>query len=294
MELNLCWWNIGISPPTKSKQNVKTEKVGLAKKYLEELIIKKTLDIIALSEVSEYEGYAFKQLATQLKMGYIDLSGKIGRIIIDISLIYQMNKLEFISSKFLTKLQPDNRMVRVGVAVVFKEIEHQKIITLFLSHWPSILSANDTTREVAAAGLRSSINKLFENNGDDVQFICMGDYNTEPYSNAMLNILYATRDYHLIKKKRKLLFNPFWYLLSDKKTNNLGTYYYNSASINRWYVFDQMIFSSSFLYGKEDCFKLDLEQLDFYRVLNDDNHCLDDIFFKKFDHYPIFCRIFHE
>ncbi|HIB8971555.1 TPA: endonuclease/exonuclease/phosphatase family protein, partial [Proteus mirabilis] len=194
-------WNIGISPPTKSKQNVKTEKVGLAKKYLEELIIKKTLDIIALSEVSENEGYAFKQLATQLKMGYIDLSGKIGRIIIDISLIYQMNKLEFISSKFLTKLQPDNRMVRVGVAVVFKEIEHQKIITLFLSHWPSILSANDTTREVAAAGLRSSINKLFENNGDDVQFICMGDYNTEPYSNAMLNILYATRDYHLIKKK---------------------------------------------------------------------------------------------
>ncbi|HEK2653426.1 TPA: endonuclease/exonuclease/phosphatase family protein, partial [Proteus mirabilis] len=56
MELNLCWWNIGISPPTKSKQNVKTEKVGLAKKYLEELIIKKTLDIIALSEVSENEG----------------------------------------------------------------------------------------------------------------------------------------------------------------------------------------------------------------------------------------------
>lgn len=71
--------------------------------------------------------------------------------------------------------------------------------------------------EVAAAGLRSSINKLFENNGDDVQFICMGDYNTEPYSNAMLNILYATRDCHLIKKKRKLLFNPFWYLLSDKE-----------------------------------------------------------------------------
>lgn len=69
MELNLCWWNIGISPPTKSKQNVKTEKVGLAKKYLEELIIKKTLDIIALSEVSENESYAFKQLATQLKMG---------------------------------------------------------------------------------------------------------------------------------------------------------------------------------------------------------------------------------
>ncbi len=227
-------------------------------------------------------------------MEYIDLSGRIGRIFIDISIMYKMSKLEFISSKFLTKLQPDNRTIRVGVSVVFKEIENQKIITFFLSHWPSVLSADDKIRRIAAQELRNSIDKLFENQGKEAQIICMGDYNTEPYSDSMINTLYATRDYHIIKKKRELLFNPFWYLLSDKKTNNLGTYYYNSASMSRWYVFDQMIFSSSFLYGKEDCFKLDLEQIDFYRILNDDNHCLDDIFFKKFDHYPIFCRISHE
>ncbi len=65
-----------ISTDKIKNRTSRLKKVGLAKKYLEELIIKKTLDIIALSEVSENEGYAFKQLATQLKMGYIDLSGK--------------------------------------------------------------------------------------------------------------------------------------------------------------------------------------------------------------------------
>ena len=104
--------------------------------------------------------------------------------------------------------------------------------------------------EVAAAGLRNSINKLFENNGDDVQFICMGIIIQSLILMRCLIYCMRQRDYHLIKKKRKLLFNPFWYLLSDKKTNNLGTYYYNSASINRWYVFDQMIFLHHFIWKR--------------------------------------------
>lgn len=294
MELNLCWWNMGLSPPIRSSKQIDIEDIGLAKQYLRKIIKERTLDIVALCEISKRENIDFKQLACELNMEYVDLSGKIGRILIDISIMYNMNKLAFISSKFLTKLQPDNRTIRVGVSVSFKDLENQKMITFFLSHWPSVLSADEKTRRIAAQELRNSIDKLFENKGKDTQIICMGDYNTEPYSDVMINTLYATRDYHIIKKKRELLFNPFWYLLSDKKTNNLGTYYYNSASINRWYVFDQMIFSSSFLYGKEGCFKLDLEQLDFYRILNDANHCLDDIFFKKFDHYPIFCRVSHE
>lgn len=294
MELNLCWWNIGVSPPIKKAKKENSETIKLAKDYIKDMVEKRHLDIVALCEISQDESIDFKELANELEMDYIDLSGKIGRVIIDVSIMYEMSKLEFISSKFLTKLQPDNRAVRVGVRIVFKETEYNRFITLFLSHWPSVLSADDKVRNSAAQELRINIDNILKKYGSDSQFICMGDYNTNPYSEAMVDILYATRDYHIIKKKRELLFNPFWYLLSDKKTNNIGTYYYKFAPSNRWHVFDQMIFSSSFLYGKDDCFKLDVDKLDFHKILKDDNECLDKVFFENFDHYPIFCRILHE
>lgn len=189
MELNLCWWNMGLSPPIRSSKQIDIEDIGLAKQYLRKIIKERTLDIVALCEISKRENIDFKQLACELNMEYIDLSGKIGRILIDISIMYNMNKLAFISSKFLTKLQPDNRTIRVGVSVLFKDLENQKMITFFLSHWPSVLSADEKTRRIAAQELRNSIDKLFENKGKDTQIICMGDYNTEPYSDVMINTL---------------------------------------------------------------------------------------------------------
>ncbi|EIW9339805.1 TPA: endonuclease/exonuclease/phosphatase family protein, partial [Klebsiella pneumoniae] len=33
MELNLCWWNIGISPPVKGVKKDKAEAIRLAKHY---------------------------------------------------------------------------------------------------------------------------------------------------------------------------------------------------------------------------------------------------------------------
>ena len=118
MELNLCWWNMGLSPPIRSSKQIDIEDIGLAKQYLIKIIKERTLDIVALCEISKRENIDFKQLACELNMEYIDLSGKIGRILIDISIMYNMNKLAFISSKFLTKLQPDNRTIRVGVSEV--------------------------------------------------------------------------------------------------------------------------------------------------------------------------------
>ncbi|HIE5767271.1 TPA: hypothetical protein ACXN3T_002040 [Proteus mirabilis] len=180
---------MGLSPPIRSSKQIDIEDIGLAKQYLRKIIKERTLDIVALCEISKRENIDFKQLACELNMEYIDLSGKIGRILIDISIMYNMNKLAFISSKFLTKLQPDNRTIRVGVSVLFKDLENQKMITFFLSHWPSVLSADEKTRRIAAQELRNSIDKLFENKGKDTQIICMGDYNTEPYSDVMINTL---------------------------------------------------------------------------------------------------------
>ncbi|EBL8293681.1 endonuclease [Salmonella enterica] len=294
MELNLCWWNLGISPPVKGIKKDKTEAIKLATHYLKKISQEKSVDFFGVCEISEDEAIDFKPLADKLHMEYLNLSGSIGRIIMDISIIYEPSKLEYVSFKYITKRQPDDRTLRVAVRVVFKDITTGRLLTFFLSHWPSIKSADEKTREDVAEALRNNITKILEDHGTESQIICMGDYNTNPYSVAINEKLYATRDYHRIKKKRNLLFNPFWYLLSDKKTNNLGTYHYKTGSSNRWFVFDQMLFSSSFIYGNADCLKLDMNSLDFHRILSDDNQCLDQKFFNTFDHYPIFCRIHHD
>ncbi|MDI2684006.1 endonuclease/exonuclease/phosphatase family protein [Klebsiella pneumoniae] len=293
MELNLCWWNIGISPPIKKQKLDKKDAITKAKSYIKELCIERRIDFFAICEISENEALDFTELADEMSLIYLDLSGTVGRVIIDMSIMYEGSKLEFISKKYIAKIQPDERTVRAGVRVVFKDLEKDKIVTFFLSHWPSIVSADEDVREGAALAIRNNIDNIIEKHGIESQIICMGDYNTDPYSKAMNKNLFSTRDYHIIKNKRRLLFNPSWNLLSDKKMNNIGTYHYRQGSSNRWYVFDQMLFSSSFLYGKEECFKLDVTSLDFHKILEDDNNCIDNVFFKCFDHYPIFCRIYH-
>lgn len=294
MELNFCWWNIGISPPIKESGVGNLQAIELAKKYIENFNISKSLDVIALCEVSEKDSIDLSSLANALEMDYKNLSEKVGRVILDFSIMYEMTKLEFISHRHLVYTEVTNQQIRVGTRVVFKERERGKHLTLFLSHWPSKLRQNDSVRSKAAQRLRGFIDPILEKYGHDSQMICMGDYNTEPYTEPMVNQLYATRDYHIIKKKRSLLFNPTWFLLSDKKTNNLGTYLHKRDAIQRWHVIDQVIFSSSFLYGGKDCLKIDLDTLDSHRILDDDNICSDEQFNDNFDHYPIFFKVSHD
>lgn len=294
IDINLCWWNIGISPPIKKIKKDKQDAIKLANFYLKKLAQDKNLDLIALCEVSEDESVNFASLARDLNMDYLDLSDNTGRVVLDFSLMYETTKLEYISKTNLIQKLPTNKSIRVGVKVIFKVSINGEYLTIFLSHWPSKLSSLDSHRSAAARSMRANIDKIYEKYGENSQLICMGDYNTEPYSEPMTDQLYATRDFHIIRKKRELLFNPSWFLLSDKKTNNIGTYHHSSAELNRWYVLDQMLFSSSFLYGNNDCLKLDMKSLDFHKIWEDDGSCSDSDFSKNFDHYPIFSKVFYE
>jgi len=294
MILNLCWWNIGISPPIKKQKEDKSQAIKIAKNYIKKISLSRNIDFFALCEISEDEAMCFNELAKKLKMSYLDLSDKVGRIIIDMSIMYEPSKLEYLQHKNIIHEKPDGRKLRVGVRVVFKDVKTGEIITFFLSHWPSNLSATDSIRDDIASVLRYYIDDIFNRFGSASQIICMGDYNTQPFSTAIHEKLFATRDYHIIKKKPRLLFNPFWGLLADGNMNNLGTYHFHSARDNRWYVFDQMMFSSSSLSSDEKKLKLHPDSFDFHRIISDDNVVSDERFFKTFDHYPIFCRLSHE
>ncbi|HHS9850202.1 MULTISPECIES: endonuclease/exonuclease/phosphatase family protein [Klebsiella pneumoniae complex] len=295
MLLNLAWWNIGISPPIKKQNKERDMAIKIAKNYIKRLSIQRNIDFFALCEISEDEAVSFKELSDKLSLSYLDLSEKIGRVIIDIAVMYEASKLEYIDHKSIIHPQPNGRNLRVGVRAVFRDVSNGEIITFFLSHWPSVLSATDAIRDDIASVLRYHIDEIYKKHGSSSQIICMGDYNTPPYSTAIHEKLFATRDYHIIKKRPLLLYNPFWGLLANGGMNNIGTYHYQSAKDNRWYVLDQMMFSSSFLSCEGNKLKLHPKSFDFHNIMSDDENIVsDDTFFKTFDHYPIFCRLSHE
>ncbi|KAB0584458.1 endonuclease/exonuclease/phosphatase family protein [Edwardsiella anguillarum] len=294
MEINICWWNIGISPPITTQKKDKSDVFTIALKYIKDISVSRNIDLFAMCEASENESEELKTLANELHLDFIDLSTQIGRVVLDMAIMYESSKLEFISKKNLIHEKPDGTNIRVGVRVTFKESLTEKIITIFLSHWPSKLSTDEHIRESAATSLRNAIDFIFNKYGNDSQILCMGDYNTPPYSNAIKNILSSTRDFHAIKKRPKVLFNPTWCFLSDNNTNNLGTYHLKTGKSERWHVIDQMIFSSSFIHGAKDTLKLDINSFDLQRALANDNKYLDEVLFSNFDHFPIFCKVYHE
>lgn len=293
-KLNLGWWNIGISPPIRSNKAKKTDAITLAGNYITQFIQQRDLDFFALCEVSEDESCFLNGLAENEKFTFVDLTSSVGRIIIDISVIYNPEKLSYVEHTHLTEVQPDGKSLRAGVKVIFKELKNNDEIVFYLSHWPSKLRNNESVRESIATYIRNDINNILNKN-IDAKIICMGDYNAQPYSYALRKKLFATRDFHLIEKRKKLLFNPFWKILSDGLYNNIGTYYYSAPSANRWYVFDQMIFSSSFVTQNKDNLKLILNSTDCHKVINDiDNAVSDVVYLDNFDHLPIFCGLHYE
>lgn len=297
MKLNLCWWNLGVSPPVLGKKKESSEAIDLAKKYILKFAKDKNIDFFAFCEVSTDDQEHFIEIAQELEMDYIDLYEKDGRMVLDFAVMYENSKLEHIPSlnKNLNIINPDGEKIRVGLRVVFKDLKTGEIITLFLSHWASRLMGNEQQRERAASSIRGRVDSILEEYGTDSQIICMGDYNDQPYSKSIHENLFATRDYHIIKNKRALLFNPFWSFLSDGRTNNIGTYHYKKGkNSNRWYVFDQMLFSSSFLFGGDDKLKLNYDSLGVHKILNEDNTIADSDFLDNFDHSPIFCEVSHE
>ncbi|UCQ19561.1 endonuclease/exonuclease/phosphatase family protein (plasmid) [Edwardsiella tarda] len=296
MTINLCWWNLGISPPiSKQKQN-KDKTISLAKSYILKFAEDHVIDFFAFCEISSDESHHLEEVARMLEMEYLDLYGKDGRMIFDFAIMYESSKLEHIPkyNKNLSITNPDGTKIRVGVRVSFKDLKTNKLVTFILSHWPSNLMDNREKREYAAISVREIINKIFEQYTSNAQIICMGDYNDHPYSKPIHDRLFSTKDFHQVRKKPKLLFNPFWSLLSDGGTNNIGTYHYkNTSGSDRWFVFDQMIFSSSFICDEEDLLKLNFGKSSTYRIFNSDNTVADSIFLENFDHSPIFCEVYH-
>jgi hypothetical protein len=158
--LNLGWWNIGISPPIKQRNEKINGVITLAENYISQFLNQGDLDFFALCEVSENESVFLSHIAKKTKRMFINLSSKVNNVIIDIAIIYSSEKLEYVNHSYLTKTQPDGKSLRAGVKAVFKEIKNNDIIIFYLSHWPSKLRNNESIRENIATYIRQDIDNM--------------------------------------------------------------------------------------------------------------------------------------
>ena len=234
-------------------------------------------------------------LANALDSAHYDVfdgTGYEGRSFFDIGVFYNTKRL-FINDSDQVSDRHKRETLRVANRIDFTIIDTNEPLHVFISHWPSRLwlGEHDPKRHTLGLRLRDAIDGLKEKyQGYDPQIILLGDYNDEPF-NRSLATLPASRDRTLVKKYDDYFYNPLWRLLGESlpHTNNMtsksfaGTYFYKKGDVTRWWTFDQIIFSSSFL--QDDRWYLKEEHTTIWRYSP-----LDELVENPgeiFDHFPV-------
>lgn len=154
---------------------------------------------------------------------------------IDVAFLYQKEHFELIYSDTYTLYLTDNennrdftRDVLLVSGKLFKEP-----IYIIVNHWPSRNGGtkfSENKRIKAAKLVQKIITDIYKEN-ENPNIIIMGDFNDEPNSNSLKN--------HLMNSN---FTNPMLNLQGLKK----GSVKYHG----KWYMFDQIILSKSFLNNK--------------------------------------------
>lgn len=299
MELGIVWWNTGLIPPVSSKQkdHPDEEKKSYVDHILRSIMASGSVDVLALCEISPLCHDFILEFAKDADLEVLFSTEKRGRIIFDTVLLYDSTKLEIKGDfEYLIGSTPSGRSLKIGVKHVFEVIEKKEQITIITSHWPSKKNKPGAPRIELGFELRKHIDIILNKSGVDSKIILVGDFNDQPYEPSLSIGIKATKDLHLVRKKKRLLYNPFWRHLANADAEHpyYGSYYHSGGDTDRWYTFDQMIFSSSFTSPLKKGWKLNLSSSKFHM---DDLDSTDRsfVFLKNFDHLPIYGAIeYHE
>jgi hypothetical protein len=299
MELGIVWWNTGLIPPVQNKQKDQPdpEKSAHVERVLSDIMSSGSVDILSICEISPLCHNFISEFAKNADMEVVFSTEKRGRIIFDTALLYDSTKLEIKGdSEYLIGNTPSNTSLKVGVKHVFKDLMKNEMITVITSHWPSRKNKSGIGRIELGFELRKHIDIILNRESDDSKIIILGDFNDQPYAPSLSLGIRATKDLQLVRKKKKLLYNPFWRHITNQDIEHSyhGSYYHKNGDVDRWYTFDQMIFSSSFASSQKKGWKLDFASSKFHTgdLDSEENKF---VFLKHFDHLPIYGVIkYHE
>jgi len=295
MKVSFVWWNTSLSHRGKSLVS------GPHKEYVVQKInflIREGVQFIALGEVSNHDIEMIKEECDLHTYKVINGCRPAGKSAFDSCLIYDSRIFAAVGQGEPIVSERGERVLKVAQKFIFRFSEEAIPIHVFVSHWPSRLSygSNDPARARLGLRLRNSVDDVFSRFGNDALVVLLGDYNDEPFDVSIAENLWSTRDRELVRKKKRLLYNPFWRSLGHITAVNVldrsglldgGTYFYSNDESSRWRTFDQILFSSTFLEGTGWYLNESLTRpldIDAYseRVIDRD---------EKFDHLPVIAVI---
>ena len=185
----------------------------------------------------------------------VDATDRKSRLKIDTAIVFDRRKLAKVDTKNLID-RYGNDSLKAGTLITFVEPITKLPIHVVTSHWPGRQSAPEYSTKRGKLGqyLWQEMRKL-KKKVPDAHIILMGDYNDDPFAESLASFLLATRDRGLAQKDSQFFYNPFWKRMGESTPSPLigndqsicGTHFYGGGGTSRWFTFDQMIFSSSFL-----------------------------------------------
>lgn len=286
--LNFGFWNCAISPPGQSIP-VDDNMVTAAFNIIKNLFSEHGLAFFFICEINEQSYDKLRVLFLSVGLGSILANEKsLTGSRLDIACVYIPSLVS------VSKGEPHfgnlgTSSVKVSQEFILKNTFSDESISIFVSHWASrILKIADDFRNECSIGLRMKISELQKKKK---QFIVMGDFNDDPYSQPLFKNLHATNDRALvISEPFSWLYNPFWKTLAARTpfhpsmgSHDFGTCYNLSRNRNSWSTFDQMMYSGDFLTNGEwninEAKCQVISDNEFVSLIMDEKN--------KFDHLPI-------
>ena len=297
MRLSFAWWNTSLSPLAKPRAT--EEQKALALSVIEFLTKHVGVDCLALGEITAQEVNEFISIGELVDFEFYDGTFKSGRLQFDTVVLYRKDRLKLVNTSDLISIRGQHKL-KLANRIDFLTPNSDKLLHIFVSHWPSRLwcEKNSADRHYLGIRLRDEIENLNNLYNDSADVILLGDYNDEPFDVSLSEQLLASRDRQLVRKKPSLLYNPFWRLLGEsapqipgeENPGFCGSYYYASGLETQWRTFDQIIFSASFLgFGEwhlNEKYTMILPLHEFNPAFTNEK--------ERFDHFPILCAIERE
>jgi len=252
--LVFAWWNTSLSPPV-AKRKATEQDLAFAVDQIRQMREETAFDVLGLAEVCSSDLSAIVSALGETQFGLLDASSRDTRPMFDTAIIYDKTRLEIVDQQSIVDGYGRQKL-KTGEVVRFRLVETGDHFTLAFSHWPSRRTASEMEPVRAQLGmaLRSSLVRLHEGEPDSFM-ILMGDYNDDPFSPSLADHLLATRDRALATRDTRFLYNPFWKWIGESHHGAedsasggfCGTHFYPNGGTSRWFTYDQIIFSSSFL-----------------------------------------------
>jgi hypothetical protein len=255
-----AWWNTSLSPVGNERSDDRHKEI--AGNIVKSLINDFHVDCLALGEVTDANLKFLLEKSDKKSLASFDGTHRQGKLQFDTGVIYDSDRLTIMDHESFTNSHA-KRSFKVAHRIDFGSFSSGCLFHIFVSHWPSRGGSggqeeNIQFREKIADRLLEQVQKIDEQS-PNAAIILLGDFNDEPFDKSLSSNLTATRDRHLTKTKKALLYNPFWRQLGESEPHSFlnpkksaaGSYFYRKGTFSRWHTFDQILFSAAFLGNSE-------------------------------------------